>query len=653
LFGGEVTANELAQAARISVAEVEAQQRRYLEAKLPLIDGAAATTIGQGARIARDRWGVAHISAGSLEDGYYALGYAMGQDRLWQLDYMRRRAQGRLAEVMGAQHLYSDRFYRTIGLGSAAAAAAAQMSTEIGRVLAALAAGINAVREAAGDQLPLEFDLLDYQPQAWTPVDSIAVWKWRWWSLTGRLEVLAQREACKRYLSEEFCDVFLGVEAGEETIVPGDQPAATGGYDSGEGSNNWVVGGSRTVKGKPVLATDPHNSLDHPSQWYEAQLSAPGMDVIGAFYLGTPGIYLGHTRQAAWGLTNHTSSARDLYVEQVRPDDAQHYLQEDKWVPFAVERQEIAVKGQASIELEILHTVRGPVVNDFVQSISEQGDPPLSLRWAGVEPDSGFAAMLGLMRAQSVDQVLEALRQWTFPNLNFVFADTQGRIGYHAVGTAPLRHSPWRGFRPAAEAAHQWQGKWDFDALPQLIDPARDWVGSANNPPWGGQGAYLALGNWSDGYRFKRIRERIEAAEKMDAMEVGAIHGDVLHARARELAPVLAAWARQSAAEDVRRLAEIWPMGRRLYARCAWSNGFRGVLGSLAPASCPGAFSRPLGGSGRLQSRQCRTPAALGRKAGLVWRRGRGGRRNTGGIAPGAGLAQRKGGGGNRAVALG
>ena len=439
-------------------------------------------------------------------------------------------------------------------------------------------------------------------------MDSIAVWKWRWWSLTGRLDVLAQREACKRYLSAELCDVFLGVEAGEETIVPGDQPAATGGYDSGEGSNNWVVGGSRTVNGKPVLATDPHNSLDHPSQWYEAQLSAPGIDVIGAFYLGTPGIYLGHTRQAAWGLTNHTSSARDLYVEEVRPDDAQHYLQEGQWVPFEVERQEIAVKGQASIELEILHTVRGPVVNDFVQSISEQGDPPLSLCWAGVEPDSGFAAMLGLMRAQSVDQVLDALRQWTFPNLNFVFADSQGRIGYHAVGTVPLRHSPWRGFRPAAEAAHQWQGKWDFDDLPQLIDPARDWVGSANNPPWGGQGAYLALGNWSDGYRFRRIRERIEAAEKMDAMEVGAIHGDVLHARARELAPVLAVWARQSAAEDVRRLADILDQWDGAYTLDAlgptvfeafWDHWLRRIAQEHFPARLVGLVASKAGNVGR------------------------------------------------------
>ena len=608
LLKGETTASELAQGAGVSEAEVEAQQRRYIEGKLPQIDGEVEIAIGGKARIARDRWGVAHVSADTLEDGYCALGYAMGQDRLWQLDYMRRRARGCLAEIMGERQLHSDRFYRTIGLGKAAEAAAQKMDGEVERVLVALGAGINAAREAAGDQLPVEFDLLDYRPQAWTPADSIAVWKWRWWSLTGRLEVLAQREACKRYLSEELCDVFLGVEAGEETIVPGAEPAATGGYDSGEGSNNWVVGSSRTANGKPVLATDPHNALDHPSQWYEAQLTAPGMDAVGAFYLGTPGIYLGHTRRTAWGLTNHTSSARDLYVEQVRADDVWCYQEGDAWVPFEVERQEIAVKGREASVLEILRTVRGPVVNDFVQAVGEEGDPPLSLRWAGDGPDSGFAAMLALMRSQSLDEVLSALRRWTFPNLNFVFADVDGRIGYHAVGTAPLRQSPWRGFRPAGEAAHQWQGQWDFDDLPQQIDPPRDWVGSANNPPWGGQGAYLALGNWSDGYRFRRIRERIEAGGKMDAMDVGAIHGDVLHARARELAPVLAVWARQSADAEVRRLGEILDAWDGTYGldeigpavfEAFWDHWLRRISAAHFPARLVGLVASKAGNVGR------------------------------------------------------
>jgi len=573
LLKGELGTEDIARELGMSVDELEEHRRAYLESKLPQIDGAAEVLRAGPARLCRDRWGVAHIQADALEDGYFALGYAMGQDRLWQLDFLRRRVRGRLAEVLGERLLGSDRLMRTIGLGAAAEKAAALTSAEVGTVLEALSGGINAAMEAARENLPVEFDVLEYEPETWTPADSIAVWKWRWWMLTGRLELIALEEACKRYLPPDLCTAFLAVEAGEESIVPGDEPPAAAGHDTGEGSNNWVVGGSRTTSGRPVLATDPHNAVDHPSQWYEAQLTVPGVDAIGAFYLGTPGIYLGHTRGAAWGLTNHTASGRDLYVEEVG-EGGDVYLEGGEWRAFEVEQQEIPVRGQAPEALEIRRTGRGPIVNEFVTPVEEGGDPPLSLRWAGSEPITGFEAMLGLMRASSVEEVLTALAEWPFPNLNFVFADTAGRLGYHAVGTVPWRRSPWLGFRPAGETEHRWQGKWAFDELPQLVDPERDWVATANNPPWRGSGPYVALGSWADGYRFRRIRERIEGQEQLTAEEVAAIQADVVHARARDLAPVVAARARQSADEGVRQLAGILE---------GWDGGY--TVESCAPAA--------------------------------------------------------------------
>ena len=557
LLRGEVTEEVIADELGVTVEEIEARRRAYLESKLPQIEGVIEVAGAGPARIRRDCWGVAHVEADSLQDGYFALGYAMGQDRLWQLDYLRRRAQGRLAQRLGRRCLASDRLMRTLGLDAAAEEAAERTSTEVGAMLKALAGGINAAMEAARKNLPVEFDLLDYEPEPWRPADSIAVWKWRWWMLTGRLEVIALEEACKRFLPAELCTAFLEVEAGEESIVPGEEPSAAAGHDSGEGSNNWVVGSSRTTGGKPVLASDPHNALDHPSQWYEAQLTAPGTDAIGAFYLGTPGIYLGHTRSAAWGLTNHTASGRDLYAEHIKEGDPSLYLEEGKWSQFEVEKQEIPIRGEAADLLAIRRTVRGAIVNEFVTPVAEEGDPPLSLRWVGAEPTTGFEAMLGLMRAASVEEVLSALERWSFPNLNFVFADAAGRIGYHAVGTVPRRLSPWRGFRSAENPEHCWNGAWNFDELPQLVDPERDWVATANNPPWSGAGPYLALGNWADGYRFRRIRERIEAQEKLSMAEVAAIQADVQHARARQLAPALAERMRQSEDEEIRALAGI------------------------------------------------------------------------------------------------
>jgi penicillin amidase len=431
------------------------------------------------------------------------------------------------------------------------------MSGEVGMVLDAFSQGINSWMEETTGNLPVEFDLLDYEPQPWTPADTIAVWKWRWWMLTGRLESISVSEAVRRHLPPDLLDVFLSVEAGDETIVPCDEPAGIGGYDTGEGSNNWVVGSSRSTTGRPILASDPHNPVWQPSQWYQAQLTAPGTDAIGAIFVGTPGIYLGHTRRTAWGVTNHTASNRDLYVETVSGDDPDLYREGGDWQRFEVEEQEIPVRGQPAERLSLRRTVRGPVVNDLLPHLGDGPEPPISMRWTGAGPETGFEAMLALHRSRSVDDVLNALAQWPNPILNFVFSDSDGRIGYHAVGRVPVRKVDWQGYRPAGDPDHAWDGFYAFDELPQLVDPDRDWVATANNPPWGGRGPYLDLGSWSDGYRFRRIRERIESSDRHAPEEVGAIHADVLHARAQELAPPLAEIALGGRRKSMREIGEL------------------------------------------------------------------------------------------------
>ena len=557
LLRGEVEVAEGAQELGISRRALMDLRRRYLRSKLPRVEGTLHAPLDGPVRVRRDRWGVAHIEAKSLADCYVALGYSMAQDRLWHLDYRRRLAQGRLSEVLGPRYLRSDRLLRTVGLTGAAARAASSAPDEVMLVLEAMAKGINAWMAEQAAVLPVEFDLLEYEPEPWTPEDTIAVWKWRWWMLTGRLENIAAGEAIRRHLPPHLLELFLAVEAGEETIVPSEEPAGIGDWDTGEGSNNWVVGGSLSTSGQPILASDPHNAVMHPSQWYQAQLTSPDMDAIGAIFLGTPGIYLGHTRHTAWGVTNHTASVRDLYRETVSHDDSGRYLDGDAWRPFEIEQQEIAVRGQAPELLTIRRTVRGPVMNDFLPMIDGEPEPPLSMRWTGVEATTGFEAMLALHRSRSVDEVLDALREWPCPILNLVFADTEGRIGYHAVGHIPTRRATWHGYRPANDPAHAWGRCYAFDDLPQLIDPERDWVATANNPPWGGRGPYLSLGSWSDGYRFRRIRERIEETDRHTPESVGAIQSDALHARARELAPVVARYARSARQRRLRDIGDL------------------------------------------------------------------------------------------------
>jgi penicillin G amidase len=565
----DINTEQAAAALAIPADKVEARYRAYIVDKLPPIAGQLNVGIGTGATLKRDRWGVAHAEAATLADAYFALGFAMGQDRLWQLDYLRRRVRGRLSEIMGASQLASDRWMRTLGLATSAERAVEASSDEVLEVLHAMADGINAAARRAADNMPLEFEILHYAFEPWVAADSIALWKWRWWMLSGRIDLIALQEASKRHLPPDLLAAFLQVEAGEETIVAGAGPSGARGHDSGLGSNNWVVGPARSGSGFPLLASDPHNTLDHPSQWYEAQIRAPGIDAIGAFYLGTPGIYLGRTRGASWGLTNHLASGRDLYIEEVKD---RSYRDADTWRALDIAIEQIAVRDAQAEQLRIARTVRGPLINEFITPVNSAGDPALSLRWVGAGPQSGFEAMLALLRANSHQQVLQALEQWPFPNLNFVFADRDGHIGYHAVGTVPRRRADWLGFRPADQPEHQWHGQWSFGQLPQQIDPECGWLATANNPPWAGNGDYVQLGHWADGYRFRRIRERLQGSTQLSIEQVAALQADILHPRAAALAAPAAKVLRRCQVEGAEELAE---------ALAAWDGSY--TLDEIAP----------------------------------------------------------------------
>jgi penicillin amidase len=502
-------------------------------------------------RIDWDSWGVPHVRAESEADLFVGLGYAMAQERLWQLDYMRRLARGELAAVLGPAAAASDRAMRTLGLARTAERDWSRVTPEVGRALEALAQGINLWTERVA-ALPLEFDLLGYRPTPWRPADSIAIWKYRWWYNTGRLEQIALAELSRRLLPPELEAAFLAAEWGHETIV-GDgagQPAppATG-ADGGEGSNNWVAGPSKTVAGRPVLCSDPHNPFAAPSQWFEAQLTCPGLDAIGAIYQGLPTVYIGRNRRVAWGVTNHVAPARDLYQEQTRPDDPRLYREGDGWRPFELREETVEVKGAAPQRFTLRSTARGPVLDPGNGLLGDGllrllGGPVLSLRWVGHDPDTGLGSALALQRAGSEAEVLAALARWPCPPLNFVYACADGRFGYHVAGRVPRRRAGGRGIRPAGDPDHAWDGDVPFDELPRQLNPddgARaGWVATANNPPWARpDGHYVSLAAWADGYRMRRIRQRLTAKERLTADEVAAIQADVGSARASDLVPAL------------------------------------------------------------------------------------------------------------------
>lgn len=520
----------------------------YFRSRLPVPNGASETTTGavrSSVRIRRDSLGIAHVTAESEPDLFFGLGYAMAQDRLWQMDFQRRFVRGQLAAILGRRALSSDRMMRTLGMGAAGDRAWDAASPEVREVLTALTSGVNRWIEQARSRLPIEFELLGYEPAPWQPADSIAIWKHRWWTLTGRLELIVLVEAARRLLPPELAEAFLTVELANETIVPGPDESGTSGLPGhggalDEGSNNWVVAGTHTTTGAPVVCSDPHNPFAAPSQWFEAQLTCPSIDAAGAIYIGTPVLYLGRTRDVAWGLTNHAISVRDLYLEETSPDRPGMYCDGATWRPFEVDHQTIAVAGEPDEQHEIRRTVRGPVVDELLPRFDDDhGSSPISLRWIGAEVPSGFDATLRLLRARSAADVVDALRLWPCPPLNFVYADRNGNVGYHAVGLVPRRGRPGYGLRRANDPDDAWNGFVPFDDLPHEENPARGWVLTANNVPWSRDAGYVASGAWSDGYRARRIRERLTASDKLRPDEIAAIHGDVHGIRARELTPAL------------------------------------------------------------------------------------------------------------------
>jgi penicillin amidase len=311
--------------------------------------------VGRRVEILRDHAGIPHIYANTTADLYFGLGIAMAQDRLWQMDRLRRRALGRQAEILGSAYLASDIAHLTVGIDQIAAREADAMDATTHRTITSFVAGINRQIELFARDLPPEFQRLAYTPEPFTVRDVVAIARGIWWSLNGRIDRIVAAEAA-RLLPEEFRGLYLTPEASENRVL---QHAA--GTDDATGSNNWALHGSRTASGKPVLCGDPHQPFWVPSSWYEYALHGPEDSAAGAGHPGFPGMWWGSNGSIAWAITNNMASTRDLYVEEVDARDPTRYRDGDTWRAFTEGQVSIAVREAAPQALTIRSTVRGPV----------------------------------------------------------------------------------------------------------------------------------------------------------------------------------------------------------------------------------------------------------------------------------------------------
>ena len=578
---GSETRREFCARAGVPETEYAALERRYLESKLPEKVLGPTSLAKTGARVVRDKFGIPHIFASDDRELAFATGFVHAQDRLWQLDYRRRLARGRLAEILGDSAVRSDMEMRTIGLLQAAESELASLDESTSEVLDSYANGVNRWAELAADNLPVEFDILEYEPEPWTSLDSILILRYFWWTLTGRLQQIVAAERLLRYAEPEVAKTMLTAEAGELIVPTGPTGPSLmdGGGDDGTGSNNWVAGPSITTTGKPALASDPHWPVSFPGMWYEQHLSAPGIDCIGAAYPGAPPVIFGRTRGAAWGRTNNVTSTRDLYHEEVALADTDLYRDGDEWARFETRHERIDVRGGGPVELEVRQTRRGPVVNEFIPGVDPEGDDPITLRWVGHEVIGDARVLMALNRAETSDEIRAIFDEWRLSVWNGVYADSRGHFGYQMCGSIPMRHTSTRGTRGTGPE-DEWTGYVATPSLPGLHDPERGWVASANNTPASPHLLEGMTGTYADGYRMRRIAEMLDRGSPLEPAEVRDIQSDALDLRARILKDVA---VRQLLESDDSRLASLGNILREWDCRYDQAQAGAAVWAALWP----------------------------------------------------------------------
>jgi penicillin amidase len=474
---------------------------------LPETSGAIAAPVEAPVAIRRDSQGVPHIEARSLEDVCFAQGYAVAQDRLFQLELARRLGAGELAEVIGPRAAESDLDMRRHRMRRLAVMHAAALSAADRAPIAAYARGVNHFIETHRDKLPIEFRLLKMDPAPWTVADSIVVGLQMYRSMTSSY----QDELTRRRLMSSAADPAM-----IERLLPsrtGSEPLL--------GSNAWAIAGRLTKSGKPLLASDPHLGFSLPSVWYQVHLKAPGLDVAGVQLPGLPGVGIGHNQHIAWGMTNLGFDVQDLYLEA-------------RGTAVQQEREVVRIAGGGQAELTYLVTAHGPVV------ANDAGGSVLAMRWAAADPGTLNYPFLELNRAANWADFRKALARYPGPGFNFVYADREGNIGLQVAGRLPIRKKPGDLPQPPG-AADEWAGMIPFEELPSYYNPPSGMVISANQNPFPADYRYPVNGGFAPHYRARQIEAMLTRGKAWEPAGMLRVQRDVYSGFSQFLAQQLAA----------------------------------------------------------------------------------------------------------------
>ena len=526
--------------------------------ELPQVEGSIVLTGLSGpVTVIRDRLGVPHIRAASLDDLFYAQGFVTAQDRLWQMDVSRRYAAGDLAEILGPALLKHDRQQRYLQIREACQRTAAALDPQQHHYLEVYAKGVNAFIERTRDRMPLEFRLLRYSPVPWKVEDSLLIGANMTQMLNTQYPMELKREAVMRHLSpQEIADLYPATSwrdlppAVQAKPVIEEQTAPKVDSDDDEeqrvptqtssvfvplgpkaceqcvpGSNNWVISGEHTVSGRPLLSNDMHLEHSIPDIWYEAHLTkgdGQDFDVAGVTLPGLPFVIVGHNRRIAWGFTNLAPDLQDLFVEQF--NNAGNVATPQGWQAPRKVHEVIHIKGKPDDVFDVIVTRHGPIITPILKGETRQ----LALQWTIYDPTTITSPFLEVNSARNWQEFRAALSKFGAPSQNAVYADINGHIGYQASGRIPVRASG-DGLLPqsGADAAHDWTGYVRFDQLPSVYDPPSGILTTANGRITPDGYPHLLANIWWAPYRTARIFHLLKGAEQFTAADMLFIQTDV------------------------------------------------------------------------------------------------------------------------------
>ena len=559
----------------------------FVQRTLPQTSGSLSVKgLLQPTYVLRDQWGVPHITGDNLHDVLFAQGYVTAQDRLFQMEFNRRVAMGRLAEMFGAGDHNSlvdaDAFLRTLNLYASAQTEIKALDSRAYTELQAYSDGVNAFLNSHTNSLPLEFSILGISPEPWTPVDSLAY---------GRVVALSLDSTWYTKYTQAMIAAKVGpdIAAGLFPAYPSSNPtlftsngdaaplvhvppgvigvslpatktnessntfsllsvnllygaevvhSLLGDISDSLGSNNWVVDGTRTTTGAPLLANDPHLGINMPSIWYEVALRGGGLDVIGFTFPGVPGVIIGHNNMIAWGVTNVAADDTDLYLEKLDPrDHPGMYEYNGEWLPLLRRQEVIRVRGGSPVTITVNLTEHGPLLNSAVTDLKHY--LPVALKWTALQPGYSFAGFFQVDFALNWQDFQAAISHISISQ-NFIYADTSGNIGYLMSGLLPIRSQdndtlPVDG----STSAYDWHGYVPANQMPRLFDPPTHVIVTANNQIVPPDYPYYVATNWDQGYRARRILDLLQATPKVSIADYERIQADVLSIPATIITPLL------------------------------------------------------------------------------------------------------------------